>query len=178
MSAQPRYRAILLAVGALALVLTSCADTPEEAAGPDASAAPSGTPADSTLEPVRVGFISQEKELLSIGEARVAAEAGVAYVNAELGGVNGHPVELEVCLAGDSPESAVSCAEKLINDESILMAITATYSDPAVLRLASKSGLPVITTNTTPKRLAGLLGLGLRRWGGLVGPGSRNLPSR
>lgn len=141
---------MLVAVAALAVVLTACADAPEEAAEPDASAAPSGTPADFSLEPVRIGFISQEKELLSIGEARVAAEAGVDYVNAELSGVDGHPVELEVCLAGDSPESAVACAERLINDDSILMAITATYSDPAVLRLASKSGLPVITTNTTP----------------------------
>lgn len=139
------------AVTILSLTLAGCAARPEDASRPSGSVpSTQGTPADASLTPVRIGYISQEKELLSIVEARQAAQAGIAYVNAERGGIDGHPVELDVCEAGDSPESAVSCAQRFVNDDSVVLVITSTYSDPTVVGITSAAGLATITTNTTP----------------------------
>lgn len=146
-----RLAVALLAATATVTVAACAAEPEDDASTPTdpASTAPTSS-SDSDVGPVRIGYISQEKELLSIVEAREAAEAGVAYVNAELGGVDGHPLEMEVCPVGDSPESAVACAQQFVNDESVVMVITSTYSDPTVLGITSEAGLPTIGTSTTP----------------------------
>jgi branched-chain amino acid transport system substrate-binding protein len=42
-----------------------------------------------------------------------AAKAAVSYVNEELGGVNGHPLNLEVCETRETPDSMNACASEL-----------------------------------------------------------------
>ncbi|MFM2184107.1 MAG: hypothetical protein RJB61_2401, partial [Actinomycetota bacterium] len=71
--------------------------------------------ADASLEPVRIGMINQEQTPLgSYPEMRAAVEAAVAWVNAELGGVDGRPIELLTCVTRFSPDESRTCAENLI----------------------------------------------------------------
>ena len=78
-----------------------------------------GNMADDSLEPVKIGMINQEEEFVVLAEARPAAEAAAGYINTELGGVDGHPVEIVICGAGDTPESALACAQEFANDDDI-----------------------------------------------------------
>src|SRR3954447_1148709 len=54
--------------------------------------------ADSSLDPIVIGYVNQEGGVPAFPEATAGTEAAVKYINAELGGVAGHPVELKKCL--------------------------------------------------------------------------------
>ena len=67
-----------------------------------------------TGEPLVVGMINMEEAPTgSFPEIRRDAEAAVRYVNEELGGVDGRPLELDVCGTVGTPESSQACATRL-----------------------------------------------------------------
>ena len=81
----------------------------EEVAGPVA--------ADESLPPVRIGLLNQENDPVgSFPEIRLGIEGAIAYINAELGGIGGHPVELEICIQNSIP-SAQECAQNLATSD-------------------------------------------------------------
>ena len=75
--------------------------------------------ADESMEPVKIGMIAQVEELMAFPEVPAVAQAYVDYFNAELGGVNGHPIELVVCGAGDAVESHIACAQQFVNADDV-----------------------------------------------------------
>jgi len=84
--------------------------------------------ADDSLDPVKIGLIAQDEELFAFPEIRAVSQAYVDYLNAEQGGVDGSPVELVVCGAGDAPESHVSCAQEFVNDDTVHVVINAGFA--------------------------------------------------
>jgi branched-chain amino acid transport system substrate-binding protein len=50
----------------------------------------------------------------SFPEIREAAQAAVKYVNAYGGGLDGHPIKLDLCITDGSPATSTQCANKLI----------------------------------------------------------------
>jgi len=73
------------------------------------------TPADPGAEPILIGMINQEDTPLgSFPELRNAALAGAEWVNAELGGVGGRPVEIRTCITSFDVEQSQSCAQDLV----------------------------------------------------------------
>src|SRR5262245_5386371 len=140
-----RHRALAL-VALAALLLAACAEESSgggggtEEATTDAAAPAEvevsndwalaytgGTegPADEALEPIRIGYINQEGGVPSFPEATAGIEAAVEYVNAELGGVGGHPIELASCLV-QAEEDGQRCATEMLNDDSISVVMTGT----------------------------------------------------
>ena len=107
-----------------------------------------GAAADESLPPVRIGMIAQEEELIAFPEMRAAAEAVVAYFNAELGGIDGHPVEIDICGAGDGPESHWACAQRFVNDDDIHIVVNGgigsnTAASGAVMAEAGLASMPL-----------------------------------
>lgn len=147
----------------------SAADGSADDGSTDDGSADDGNAADSSLAPVKIGLIAQDEELLSFPEVRSTAEAMVAYFNAELGGIDGNPVELAVCGAGDAPEGHVSCAQELINDETVHIVINAGVPNTVASNpILSEGGVASLTLgNDFPDYLTpgvfvfdpGLLGL-------------------
>ena len=81
----------------------------EEVAGPVA--------ADESLPPVRIGLLNQENDPVgSFPEIRLGLEGAVGYINAELGGIDGHPIELVTCLQNSIPK-AQECAQDLATSD-------------------------------------------------------------
>jgi branched-chain amino acid transport system substrate-binding protein len=77
------------------------ADTTAEAPA-DTTAAPSG---EATGEPFRVGVQNLEGDPNgSFPEFSIAMQAAAKYVNAELGGLNGRPIEIVLCKSIVSPD--------------------------------------------------------------------------
>jgi branched-chain amino acid transport system substrate-binding protein len=77
-------------------------------------------PADSTLPPVTIGFVNQQGGQQVIGlHATDGAEMAVNYINKELGGVDGHPVQLSTCFIASAEEEGNGCAQKFLANKSI-----------------------------------------------------------
>ncbi|OUV77189.1 MAG: hypothetical protein CBC90_06160 [Acidimicrobiaceae bacterium TMED130] len=75
--------------------------------------------ADYSLPAVRIGLMNQENDPIgSFPEIRLGIEGAVDYINAELGGIEGHPVELVTCLQNSVP-AAQECAQDLATSDLI-----------------------------------------------------------
>jgi branched-chain amino acid transport system substrate-binding protein len=132
-----RRTAVALAPFGLALALAACGSSGgsttgsasgAKASGPNLSSAAgvyqdfvggkSGK-ADASQSPVVIGFVNDEGGIPSFPEGSVAAQAAVRFVNDNLGGVAGHPVELKKCLVAGNEEQGQSCAQQFLNDKQV-----------------------------------------------------------
>ena len=74
-------------------------------------------PVAATGEPIRLGMINQDTGAVgAFPELTLAAQAAVDFVNAELGGIDGRPLELLTCDTGFSPEGSTACAQRLVSE--------------------------------------------------------------
>lgn len=76
--------------------------------------------ANASLPPVTIGWINQQGGQQAIGPlATAGAQMAVKYINAELGGVDGHPVQLKTCFITSAEEEGKTCAQQLLADKSV-----------------------------------------------------------
>ena len=76
--------------------------------------------ADSSLPPVSIGWINQQGGQQQIGPlATAGAQMAVKYANAQLGGVDGHPVQLKTCYITAAEEEGTTCGQQLAADKSV-----------------------------------------------------------
>ena len=76
--------------------------------------------ANSSLPPVYVGWINQQGGQQAIGPlATNGAQMSVKYINAHLGGVDGHPLVLKTCFVRAAEEEGTTCAQRFLADKSI-----------------------------------------------------------
>jgi branched-chain amino acid transport system substrate-binding protein len=61
--------------------------------------------ADASLSPVTIGWVNMQggPPSQTFAGATRAAEATVKFINTELGGVHGHPVQLSTCFIAGAP---------------------------------------------------------------------------
>lgn len=72
-----------------------------------------------------IGYINQEGGVPSFPEATVGIEAAVDYANAELGGADGHPIELATCTV-QAEEDGQRCATEMLNNDDVSLVMTGT----------------------------------------------------
>lgn len=75
--------------------------------------------ADTSKSPIVIGFVNDEGGIPSFPEGSVAAQAAAKFINNNLGGVDGHPVQLSVCVVAGSEEQGQGCAQKFLADKQI-----------------------------------------------------------
>lgn len=134
-------RRSIICVAVLAALTTGCSEPePEATADEDATTAP--TPAEcvgdalldcarestigdlvpdesvaATGEPITIGMINQENTPAgSYPELSQGAAAAIEFVNEQLGGIDGRPIELEVCNTDFSAEGSTSCGQQFVED--------------------------------------------------------------
>ena len=96
-----------------------------------------------TAEPIRIGMINQENTPLgSFPELRLGTEAAVAWINAELGGVGGRPIELHTCITTFSPEKSRACAQELVEKDVVAV--------NGGIDITSNGSMPVLEQNQIP----------------------------
>jgi branched-chain amino acid transport system substrate-binding protein len=72
-------------------------------------------PTEATGEPIVLGMVNQENTAAgSYPELSQAAQAAIDFVNEQLGGVDGQPIELEVCNTEFSAEGSTSCGQQFV----------------------------------------------------------------
>lgn len=135
-----RALSMALALTVAGFALTACGDDAESStSGTSSSAASSeeidqetidvglkytgGTAgeADTSLDPVKIGFVNQQGGTPGWPEYEAASDAAVKFVNEHLGGIDGHPVELVKCVL-QSEEDGQKCAAELLADPEIHIA--------------------------------------------------------
>jgi branched-chain amino acid transport system substrate-binding protein len=77
-------------------------------------------PANSSLPPVTIGFVNQQGGQQAIGPlATTGAQIAVKYINTELGGIDGHPLQLKTCFIRSAEEEGTTCGQQFLADKSI-----------------------------------------------------------
>lgn len=123
-----------------AVVVAGCTSARDD--GDESRDRPSGPP-------VVVGFINTEGAPLgSIPELRIGSDAARKYINAELDGLNGRPIEFEVCITDSSPESSTGCANRMVERGVVAVLGGVDLGSAASLPILTAAGIPYI--GTTP----------------------------
>jgi len=100
-------------------------------------------PVKATGEPLKIGMINQENTPLgSFPEIRLGAEAAVKFVNEELGGVGGRPIELDSCITTFSVEKSRSCAQEMVEKQVVAVV--------GGIDITSMGSIPVLEQNEIP----------------------------
>ncbi len=104
----------------------------------------SATPADDSLDPIRIGMINQENTPLgSFPEIRFAAETAIAWINAELGGVDGRPIELVPCITSFSVEQSQACAQEMVSENVVAVAGGIDVTSNGSIPILEQNGIPI-----------------------------------
>jgi len=70
--------------------------------------------ADSSLAPVTIGYVNEQGDANPPGPlATVGAQMAVSYINAELGGIDGHPLKLDTCFT-TTEQQGTTCGDQLL----------------------------------------------------------------
>jgi branched-chain amino acid transport system substrate-binding protein len=133
---------------------TSAGDGATTTAAADTTAAPETTGATETTggaattgagaaegEPILVGWHNLEGGVISLPEIREGFETAVDYINTELGGVNGRPIEVLVCNVDGSPESSVGCANQFVENDVVTAAQGVDIGGDALLPILAEAGV-------------------------------------
>ncbi len=92
-----------------------------------------------------LGMINQEDAPVgSFPEVRRAAQAAVAHVNEDLGGVHSRPIRLEVCRTAGTPESSAACANELVSERPLAVLGGVDLGAAASLPVFERAGIPYV----------------------------------
>ena len=107
-----------LAVSAVAALAATSALPPPQVLNYQAYVGGKGK-ANPKLSPVTIGFINGQggPPNFNFPQATHVIEAEVKMINAELGGVHGHPVKLNECFWAQAEEEGVRCGQQMVNDK-------------------------------------------------------------
>jgi branched-chain amino acid transport system substrate-binding protein len=76
--------------------------------------------ANASLPPVYIGWLNQQGGASSVGPlATVGAETAVKYINAQLGGVGGHPLKLVTCFIANTDAEGTTCGQQFAANKNI-----------------------------------------------------------
>ncbi len=101
-------------------------------------------PVEADGEPIKVGTINQETGATgAYPELTMADRAAVRFVNEELGGVDGHPIELVSCDTEFSPAGSQSCAQMMV-DEGVVAVVGGIDVFGTGIDVLEQNGIPFV----------------------------------
>ncbi|MBL7499256.1 ABC transporter substrate-binding protein [Frankia sp. CNm7] len=138
-------RAVRLATGLVAAVcvaasLAACGgsdDGSSDSPGAPGASVPTGTP-------IRVGFFNPSTGPLASPGVGTGSKAAVKYINSDLGGVNGHPIEVIDCAVDGTPETSISCANKFVSERVVAALDGYNLTSSATLPILTPAGIPLV----------------------------------
>ena len=157
-----RFTAALAAVALLAL--TACSDDDDGGDGEPAATTEAGAGDDTASvlgaeniaegEPVKLGLVSDGQSAAIDNKIEFdVAEAAVEYLNTHNGGIGGRPIELATCESKLDPGAAADCANQMIQDDVVAVAMNAVGVMDSVWRPLNEAGVPVMITGTSNQEL-------------------------
>ena len=108
---------------------------------------PAPTKADPSKPPVKVGFVSVDAGPIgAMPELHTSTDAAVKFMNTELGGVDGRPVELVPCILSNpmSPDEAQGCGRKFVADQVVAVLGGIGLSQGPLLQVLADNDVPYV----------------------------------
>jgi len=106
---------------------------------------PAPKPAGSSKDPIKVGFMNVDSGPVgALPELHTSTDGAFEFINKELGGVGGRPVELVPCLISNpmSPDEAQGCARKLVDAKVVAVLGGIGLSNGPALKVFEENGIP------------------------------------
>jgi branched-chain amino acid transport system substrate-binding protein len=149
-----RSRVSVALVSVAGLLLTGCGGSGgSDAAGSTAipAALTSAFPGKKAAgTPVKIGLITNEGgSAISQPETGQAAEAARQYVNDNLGGIAGHPIEFVVCKTKEEPATARDCANQMVEQKVDAVVLTSSGLGGSMVPIVTQAGIPWTTAQAT-----------------------------
>ena len=111
----------------------------------DASAATATI--DRTGEVIKVGYVNNEGGNISLPELRIGGQVAIGVIN-DAGGIHGARIEPVICLSDGTPESAINCAVKLIEEDVVMAYMGVELASEAALSLWLDAGIPYVSSHS------------------------------
>ena len=151
-----RTLVVACAVSALALAgVTACGSSSHGTASSSGTKATEWSVPQPTGTPIKIGMIASltGPQASSNSQGATVGPAWARYVNEQLGGIDGHPVQVVVADDGGAPATAQAAALKMVADPSLLAIVVG--GDNVIQAYASTvvaKGVPLIsgTANQLP----------------------------
>jgi branched-chain amino acid transport system substrate-binding protein len=118
--------------------------TTRDSATSDTATGGTGAPGPATGEPLRIGFVNQEKGALAFPDIGDGARAARDYINDELGGLDGRPIEFVECATEMSPESSASCANQMVEADVPLVLNGIDLANSSLHPILQSAGIPLV----------------------------------
>lgn len=99
-----------------------------------------------TGSPIKLGDIQSVANTPNFGPAE---DAAVSYVNAELGGVNGHPLQIVHCDEKVSPAVAATCSQQFIQEGVVGVIGFPLVWDSVSLTTMEQAGIPDLAADSS-----------------------------
>jgi branched-chain amino acid transport system substrate-binding protein len=81
--------------------------------------------ADTSLEPVKVGYFNQQGGQVEVTNTNITGvEIAAKYINEEAGGIGGRPLEIVTCYVANAEEEGQQCGQQFANDDSIVAVLS------------------------------------------------------
>ncbi|QMW66951.1 ABC transporter substrate-binding protein [Mumia sp. ZJ1417] len=128
---------ITAVLSAAVLALGACGSDGGSEADADPAADLDGTP-------IKVGFLNPSGGPVPQPGADTGAEAAVDYINGELGGINGGPLEVISCDTDTTPEKAQSCANTFVEEGVVAVMDGFNLSSSATLPTLTAAKIPLV----------------------------------
>lgn len=98
---------------------------------------------DDSKAPIKVGFINIDSGPIAASpELHQATDAAVAFINAELGGVDGHRIELIACESDLGVDKAQACARKMVQENVVAVLNGLNLSAGAATKILEENEIP------------------------------------
>jgi branched-chain amino acid transport system substrate-binding protein len=131
----------------------SSSSSPSPGSGDAPSTLPSGAPLTedkagdkkATGKPLVFGLVNDDLgAAAAFPDMTAGAKATVRYINEHMNGINGRPIELHTCPTDGTPESASSCATKVLGTDPIAVIGGSDLATTASVPLITKAGKPYV----------------------------------
>ncbi len=152
----------LASTSVLLLSLFACGGDDDDEADAADDEATSGQEAEDLLgeenlaegEPIRIGMVSDgvTQAFDNTDELR-SAEAAAEFWNTHRGGIDGRPIEVVTCETGADPAGGTDCANQLVEEEVVAVALAQSAVADSVWEPLHASGIPTLFLQTSSEGL-------------------------
>lgn len=133
-------RRLALAAGVAVMAATAAAcGSAGNGSGSTASSGSAGANA-----PIKIGFVNTDQGTSGLPEATEGAKAAVAYINAKLGGINGHPITLDYCSVGTDAQTNQECGQHFAASGDALVVTGLMFNGGPLYSAVNSASIPMV----------------------------------
>lgn len=152
----------VLAAGVLLLAVAGCGDDDSGSGGDDTDETVESQEAQDLLgpddvasgDPVRIGLISDgATDAFDNTDELRAGEATAEFYNQHRGGIGGRPIELVTCETGGTPDGGTDCANQMIEQDVLGVALSQSAVTGVVWETLHGAGVPTWLTQASGDEL-------------------------